>query len=119
MENFFSQKNYQARSNQTSNPFDAVMMMFKEVPLININTKNIDIQIPIISSEDITKYKAYLIGRYETNIKTLEKRLNTVNGVLAFCGRVSKEDAPGMIADLQKEKAAINADTELDKNTKA
>jgi hypothetical protein len=80
-----TKKLFQNASNLTSNPFDAIMLMFKEVPLINMNTKDIDIKIPMIASEDITKYIAYLKTRYETNVKILDRRISLVNNVLAFC----------------------------------
>jgi len=99
----FSKQTYQNLSNQLSNPFDAIMVMFKEVPLINMNTKDINIKLPIIGSEDITKYIAYLKTRYETNVAILEQWISLLNNVLAFCGRVSAQEAPKEIEDLNKE----------------
>jgi len=93
--------------------------MFKEVPLINMNTKDIDIKIPMIGSEDITKYVAYLKARYETNAKILERRISMVNNVLAFCGQTSKTEAKQALIDLPKEKADILADQSLTATDKA
>lgn len=115
----FSKQIYQNATNQMSNPFDAVMMMFNEVPLINMNTKDINIKIPMIGSEDITKYIAYMQTRVEANIKILDRRLSLTNNVLAFCGRTSREEAPKLIADLSKELAFISGSNDISAANKA
>lgn len=60
-------------SDTVSNPFDALSTLFENVPLINVNTKNINVQVPFIAQEDITKYKAYLTDRMQRNEKVLQE----------------------------------------------
>ena len=114
----FSKQIYQNATNQTSNPFDAIKTMFEEVPLIHMNTKDINIKIPMIGSEDITKYIAYMKTRAETNIKILQKRLEMINNVLAFCGTVDKKEASAALPDLQIEKEEITKDNTIDPGEK-
>ena len=59
-------------SDTVSNPFDALSSLFENVPLINVNTQNINVQVPFIAQEDITKYKAYLTDRMNRNEKVLQ-----------------------------------------------
>jgi len=61
-------------SDAVSNPFDALSSLFENVPLINVNTKNINVQVPFIAQEDITKYKAYLNDRTTRNEKVIQDR---------------------------------------------
>ena len=59
--------------------------MFKEVPLVNIDTKALNIKIPAITSEDINKYIGYLTLWIEKNGKILEDWTSVINEVLAMC----------------------------------
>lgn len=42
------------------NPFEAIQEIFKEVPLVNIDSKDITIEIPAITSDDVNTYVNYL-----------------------------------------------------------
>jgi len=72
------------------NPFEAIASMFNEVPLININTKDISVKVPAITSEDIDKYKSYIKIRLNKNEKVLNDRKSTFSWTLQlmtkFCG---------------------------------
>lgn len=61
-------------SDGASNPFTAVSEMFEAVPLVNINTRDINIIVPMINSEDIRAYTTYLKGYLEENQKRLTER---------------------------------------------
>ncbi|MBP6910638.1 hypothetical protein KBC03_03480 [Patescibacteria group bacterium] len=69
----FTKEGMKQNSNAVSNPFDALSTMFENVPLIKVNTRNINIQIPFISQEDLVKYKAYLDDRLKRNEKILQE----------------------------------------------
>lgn len=60
-------------SDAVSNPFDALSTLFDNVPLINVNTQNINVQVPFIAQEDLTKYKAYLTDWVSRNEKVLQE----------------------------------------------
>jgi hypothetical protein len=47
-------------SNAVNNPFDAVIGMFDAVPLVKLHTRDVNIKIPMIYSEDIINYTNYL-----------------------------------------------------------
>jgi hypothetical protein len=75
--------------------------MFKEVPLININTKDINVKIPALTSDEITKYGSYLQSWIEKNAKIVEDRSSVINQLVAMCGTTNKAEATQMKADLQ------------------
>jgi len=48
--------------------------MFEEVPLINLRTENINVKVPMISSEDITAYTSMSKNWINKQQKILEER---------------------------------------------
>ncbi|MEI7918866.1 MAG: hypothetical protein WCH65_01265 [bacterium] len=48
--------------------------MFSEVPLVNIDTKDINLKIPALTTDDVNKYSNYLNLRVEKNGKIIEQR---------------------------------------------
>ena len=91
-----------------NNPFEAIQQMFKEVPLVNIDTKDLNIKIPSLTSEDINKYISYLTLWIEKNGKTLEDWTSVINEILAMCGTTDKKEAADTKKKLETEKAALN-----------
>ncbi len=75
----FTQEGMRNNDNDVSNPFDALSTLFENVPLINISTKNINVQVPFIAQEDIVRYKAYLNNWLQRNEKTAQDR-NSAGG---------------------------------------
>ncbi len=75
------------------NPFEAIQQMFSEVPLVNIDTKDINIKIPALTSDDVNKYSNYLQLRWEKNTKILEEWTDMLNRALALCQTVNKTEA--------------------------
>lgn len=57
-----------------NNPFEAIQDMFKEVPLINIDTQDITIKVPALTSDDIKKYQNYLMLWIAKNGQIAEDR---------------------------------------------
>lgn len=78
--------------------------MFSEVPLINIDTKDINVKIPALTTEDINKYSSYLKLRVEKNAKILEEWTDMLNRTLALCGTTSKAEAQNTIDKLTARK---------------
>lgn len=67
------------------NPFEAIMKMFANVPLINLNSKDINIKIPLLWSDEITKYKSYLQSRLDKNQETSDQRDRLANELDTTC----------------------------------
>jgi hypothetical protein len=82
--------------------------MFKEVPLVNIDTQSLTIKIPALTSEDINKYTNYLTLRVEKNGQILEDRTSIINETLAFCGTTSKAEAQKVKDELIAEKTTVH-----------
>lgn len=76
------------------------------MPLINIDTKEINLKIPAITSDDINKYVSYLQLWVLKNEQILEDRTNMTNQILAMCGTTDKAEAKKMKAKLEIEKTA-------------
>jgi hypothetical protein len=53
--NLLSREQISSRSEYT-NPFEELADVFNETPLVNISTKDYTVNIPLLSSEDITSY---------------------------------------------------------------
>lgn len=68
-----------------NNPFEAIQQMFKEVPLVTIDTKDITIKIPALTSDDIKKYQNYLKLRVQQNEKIVEDRGDTITSMASIC----------------------------------
>lgn len=83
-------------------------MMFKDVPLININTKDINVKIPALTSEEINKYGSYLQSWIAQNQKIVDDRASLINQLLAMCGTVDKAEAKRIKDELTKQMSTID-----------
>ncbi|MEI8091142.1 MAG: hypothetical protein WCG98_02600 [bacterium] len=95
------------------------MMMFKDVPLINLSSKDINVKIPALTSDEVDKYYSYLKSWIAQNAQILEDWTDVINKMLALCGTTDKTEAKTTKATLEKEKIAIAGNTNLtqaDKN---
>ncbi len=69
-----------------ANPFEKMEAMFEEVPLINLRTENINVKVPMISSEDITAYISMSKNWIEKQQKILEERTSFFAAMIWICG---------------------------------
>jgi len=69
-----------------ANPFDKMVAMFEEVPLINLRTENITVTVPMISSEDITSYVSMSKNWIAQQEKILEEWMNLFKAMIWWCG---------------------------------
>ena len=69
------------------------MKMFANVPLINLSTKDINVKIPLISSDELTKYKSYLQSRLDKNQQTLDQRDRLANELDTTCQETNIQEA--------------------------
>jgi hypothetical protein len=67
------------------NPFEAIAKMFKDVPLINISTKDINVKVPMLTSEDVNTYMSYLKSRKKQNQQILDQRQSFFDEIIPFC----------------------------------
>ncbi|MEI6672328.1 MAG: hypothetical protein WCL02_02980 [bacterium] len=93
--------------------------MFKDVPLVNIDTKDLNVKIPALTSDDINKYESYLTLWIEKNGKILEDRTSMINETLALCGTTDKQEAKTNKARLETERIAINNNKNLTEKDKS
>ena len=104
----FSRQQWSSISNKIGqNPFEAIAMMFKEVPLINLSTKDINVKIPSLTSEDITTYASYLKTWLAKNEQIVQDWTTLLNQTLAICGTTSKAEAQKMKDTLTTQRNSI------------
>jgi hypothetical protein len=72
-------------SNGINNPFEELAKMFEKTPLIRINSVDIAVNIPMIYTEDISKYEAYLKTRIKRNQDTIKDREVLLQWTLGLC----------------------------------
>ena len=83
--------NYSAIGGQ--NPFEAIAKMFDAVPLINIDTKDINLKIPLLTSDEIEKYGSYLQSRVGKNESILNERDILLEEVTKICSSTPIQEA--------------------------
>lgn len=110
-----SQKQISNLSQQVGkNPFEAIQKMFEEVPLVNIESKDLTIKVPALTSEDINKYVSYLTLRVEKNGTILEDWTSMLNETLAMCGATDKAEARATIINLEAIYRTLNENDKAD-----
>lgn len=68
------------------NPFKKLEVMFQDVPLINIRTENINVKIPMLSSEDISAYTHMSKNWIDKQKKVLKDWKDFLGAMLGICG---------------------------------
>lgn len=81
------QQDVMALSNPLSNPFETISELFTQVPLINVNTQDINIQVPMIYAEDINRYTQYLKTRSQEQRDILLQWEGLLQSSLGICGK--------------------------------
>ena len=81
--------------------------MFEQVPLIRLQSKDIIVNVPMMTTEDILKYTNYLKGRLNSQQKILKQWVEAVSDVMYVCGKLSLEDAQQELDDLPMQKMLI------------
>lgn len=74
-------------SDTISNPFETISKLFEQVPLINISTQDIVVNIPMLYSEDVTRYQAELSSRWERNTQVAKDWEGLIVGVMGICSQ--------------------------------
>jgi hypothetical protein len=82
-----NQSSLQELSDGVNNPFDQLAKMFKQTPLIRINTVDVAVSIPMIYAEDIVKYESYLKTWIQRNNETIKDWQTLVQWTLGICGK--------------------------------
>lgn len=68
-----------------ANPFEQLSVLFNQSNILNIQTKNLTVKIPMIYGEDINSYELYLKQRVNENINIAEKWIEMLTGVIYLC----------------------------------
>lgn len=70
-----------------NNPFDQVAKLFENTPLIQINSREVQVTVPMIYEEDISRYTSYLKTRWERNSTILKDWESLFQAVFGICNR--------------------------------
>jgi len=81
--------------------------MFKDVPLINISTKDINVKIPSLTSDDISKYGSYLQSRIQKNETILQDRQALWDQLTNLCSTTQAKTQLQNDSQLQQELATL------------
>ena len=63
-----------ATSDLVQNPFDQVLQFLEQVPLVNVETRDVPLEVPLIYDEDFARYTLYLTSWIERNEEILAQR---------------------------------------------
>lgn len=91
-----------------ANPFEAVQQIFNEVPLVNIDSQDINIKIPALTSDDIKKYQNYLGLWIEKNNQIVQDRGDFLLSIASMC------DAKELKDQISNSKAITKQITDLE-----
>ena len=72
-----------------TNPFDKLAEAFSETPLINISTQDITVNVPMLTSDDITSYVSMSQTWVNRQSEILSKRWDFFKGLISFCSNWS------------------------------
>lgn len=100
-DNWISRDQITDLSNSISNPFVALEQMFKDIDLINIQTENITVKVPMITSDDIVAYISMATEWIKQQEKVLDKRFDLFKALVGRCGWIDKENIKNR-SDLKK-----------------
>lgn len=76
-----------------NNPFEAVQKVFEEVPLVNIETKDLNVKVPSLTSEEIQKYESYITLWIGQNQSILEDRKKVIESMTTLCNTTEIQNA--------------------------
>ncbi len=97
-ENLMSRDQVSSWSEYT-NPFEQLEELFSETPLVNISTQDITIDVPMISSEDVTSYISMSQSWMNRQTEILADWQNFFTALVWFCGWSTNIN---WISDLQR-----------------
>lgn len=77
------------------NPFDALSQLFEQVPLVNIQTKDVALKIPAVTTDDLIRYGSYMEAWTRRNGAVLKDRQDVLQWALWLCESLAEWDVPG------------------------
>ena len=107
----WSTKNYTAASDLVNNPFDSLVNMFQNVPLIRLQTKDIIINVPMVTSENILKYTNYLKTWLNNQARILRTWVEAVWDTVFACVNITKDEARQELTDVEQERILLQTTT--------
>jgi hypothetical protein len=75
-----------ASESNFANPLDFLETAFQDVPLINITTEDVVVNVPMITSDDIISYIATSQNWLNRQQQILEEWKDLIFGILSICG---------------------------------
>jgi hypothetical protein len=91
--------------------------MFKDVPLINISTRDINVKVPMLTSEDINTYISYLQSWIDKNGQVLDDRQSFLDEVARICGGSGTLQKIQNLPELKKQEAQLSKQNPVDTAT--
>ena len=102
--NLLSREQISSRSEYT-NPFEELADAFNETPLVNISTKDYTVNIPLLSSEDITSYLSMSSSWINRQTEIMKEWKDFFTAIIWVCGWSTNING---IEDLQREINELN-----------
>lgn len=102
--NLLSREQVSSRSEYT-NPFEELADAFNDTPLVNISTKDYTVNVPLLSSEDITSYLSMSSSWINRQTEIMDEWKDFFSAVIWLCGW--RTDING-IQDIQEEIERLN-----------
>ena len=102
--NLWSREQISSRSEYT-NPFEELANAFNDTPLVNISTKDYTVNVPLLSSEDITSYLSMSSSWINRQTEIMDDWKDFFSAVIWLCGW--RTDING-IQDIQEEIEKLN-----------
>ena len=90
---YLSQQSLDNLSSSFDNPFESILQLFDKVPLVNMETKDINIKVPLLTIDQMSSYSSYLKLWLEKNDKIIKRRNVAVEEMLNVCWVSNKEEA--------------------------
>jgi len=90
-----------------NNPFESLVNLFENVPLVRLQTKDIVVNVPMLTTENILKYSNYLKSWLNQQQKILKKWVEAVGEAINICGDINKSQATQALNDIPSVESLI------------
>ncbi len=104
-----SKQGYQQATDYANNPFESLITMFESVPLVDLSTRDIIFNIPLLTTDEIVKYESYLRSWLKNQQQTLKQWLEAFHEIASVCGGIDSNSAATQLSLLQEERKLIDA----------
>lgn len=106
-------------SSSFDNPFESILELFDKVPLVNMETKDVNIRVPLLTIDQMSSYWSYLKLWLEKNDKIIERRNVAVDEMLNVCGVKDKQGAKDLLSKAKSSAELENSSLFTDKDSES